>query len=175
MPPSLLLTVFLLLFTAHAACAGEPPVVSRGGFSAQLWVVEGHGFLRDWKTGRRDLTAVTTAPPCPELTRADPKAAPLLATVTFAGPTADELGLAHVRYDLCVLRPDGSVYARQPDALGLRGWAGPGTWLPQLGRVAISLVPERGDPPGFYLVEAQVRDVVAGVELPVLRASFLVR
>lgn len=168
------LTVVLLLLNAPAARAGEPPtVVGRGGFSAQVWAVEGHVFLRDWKAGRRDPAGATS--PCPELTRGDTKEAPLLAAVTFAGPAADELGLAHVRYDLRVLRPDGSVYARQPDALGLRGWAGPGRLFPQMGRVAISLVPERGDPPGFYLVEAQVRDVVAGVELPVLRASFLVR
>ncbi len=174
MRPPFLLTALLLLLPALAARAGEPLTVARAGFSAQLWTVEGHGFLRDWKAGRRDPTGATT-PPCPELTRGDAKAGPLLAAVTFAGSAADELGLAHVRYDLRVLRPDGSVYARQPDALGLRGWAGPGRLFPQLGRVAISLVPERGDPPGFYLVEAQVRDVVAGVELPVLRASFLVR
>ncbi len=172
LPP---LAALLLLNPRCAARAGEPPpAAAQGGFYAQLWLAEGRGFFRDWKAGRGE-PAPAGAPPCPELTRAAAGNATLFAAVTFAGAAADSAGLAHVRWDVRVLRPDGRVYARQPDALALRGWSGPGTLFPRLGRDAVGLVPERGDPPGFYLVEARVRDAVAGVELPVLRASYLVR
>lgn len=165
----------LLLLAVSLPCsvprlrAGEPPAAGRGSFHARLWVATSREFFRGWKAGRRELPAP------PELTRGAAGNDPVFAAVSFAGPAVDASGLAHVRYHLRVLRPDGSVYAHQPEALGLRGWAGLSPWFPQLGRDSVAIVPERRDPPGFYLVEANVRDVVTGEELPTLRASFLVR
>lgn len=170
----LLLAALLGLLTTRPLRAGEawpPPFAAApGGFQAELWVVEGRAFFKDWRSGRREPFPAVV----PQHVRGN--GTPLFAAVSFAGPAADGSGLAHVRYHLRVLRPDGSIYAHQPEALGLLGWAGPCAGLfPRLGRDSVAVVPERTDPPGFYLVEARVRDAVANVELPVLRASFLVR
>lgn len=192
---SLLLSIVVAGFPVAAAVdtlqAGEPPslsavaaVAARGTFAAQLWLVEEREFFTAWKTGRRGVSLFPTvplgddgaSPSCPVRPRdAAAGGKPLFAVVFFAGPGQDEFGLAHVRYDLLVLRPDGGVYARQPGALGVRGWPGLSALVSQLGRDALTILPGRGDPPGFYLVEARVRDEVTGVALPPLRTSFLVR
>ena len=84
----------------------------------------------------------------------------------FSGPSADAAGLVNIRCDLRVLRPDGSVSTDVKDVECYHGKLQGVVTNVYLAAPSIEVLAEPGDQRGLWRVEITLRDVVAGVTMP---------
>ena len=89
---------------------------------------------------------------------------PFGAVVVFRGCKAGAAGNCDATVSFRIYRPDGTLYTKQDPATLWRFAPPPGKAL-QLSEQNLGPVIDSPNPPGFYIIEATVRDQVANVSL----------
>ena len=84
----------------------------------------------------------------------------------FSGPSADAAGLVNIRCDLRVVRPDGTFSTDVQDLECFHGKMQGANTNVYLAAPSIEVLAEPGDQRGLWRVEITLRDVVAGVTMP---------
>lgn len=140
-------------------------IQSKGGFGAQLWLVQGQQFFDDWrKPGTPSIDPASLVQ----------RGQTLSTVLVFYGPGRDNKGLCNVHYNVVVRRPNGTVYDHRDDLIGYQDLAPTSDRQMMLGRDYVTLNIGIDDPVGIYTVEAVVRDNVGQVDLP-LKQTFVVQ
>ena len=138
--------------------ADTPNAKSKKGFGAQLYLTQSPQFFEDWNK-----------PEIPSLiTLKDNKAlrnVPLFTVIFFVDPSTDSKGSVDVTYDMVILKPDGSIYGEQKNAVGLKGKFVVPAHQIQLAQERMGIRIEPQDPSGSYRVEVTVHDHIKKVEI----------
>jgi len=142
--------------------ADAPNMKSKNGFGAQLYLTQSTQFFEDWnKPGTPNLKVLEKAR----------RNVPLFSAILFVDPGTDSKGSVDVTYDMVIRKPDGSVYGRQKNAVGLKGKHVVPAHDLQLAQERMGIQIDSQDPSGTYTVEVTVRDHIKKVEL-LLKAAF---
>lgn len=151
--------------SGHFRAASEN-CLSRDNFGALLLLTADGSLWSRWSSLPGDKE-----PTISELTKAK-RNQPIFVPVVFANPLADSKGNVNVTCVFSVRRPDGIV-RHPPKAVLWQGKAvSPANCL-YLGAARCAYVVEEGDPPGRYIVFANVQDNNRHLELN-LRKSFVI-
>ncbi|TFW31318.1 hypothetical protein [Massilia horti] len=137
---------------------------SRDDFSGWLLATTDDDWEKKWNTSP-DTT--------PSFNKADavPYGKKIYILPIFANPKLDQQGNANVRCDLRVVAPTGKVSFERKDAICAAGTMEGIPYALRLSTQAVAFSGDPDDPPGTWVVEVMLRDVVRNVELP-LRTSF---
>jgi hypothetical protein len=164
--------IFLTLLCAslYVACASttNDTLVTLGetnGFGVQFALTENESLFADWDK---------PVPPHYTPTSAARRGVPIFTVVIVSGAGVQNDGTADVTLDAVVRKPDGSVYGRQKDMVGVRGRIDPSQKALQLCRDYMGIRIEPKDPAGTYTAEVVVRDNVKKRELH-LKRTFTVK
>ena len=85
--------------------------------------------------------------------------------IFFVDPSTDSKGSVDVTYDMVILKPDGSIYGEQKNAVGLKGKFVVPAHQIQLAQERMGIRIEPQDPSGTYRVEVTVHDHIKKVEI----------
>jgi hypothetical protein len=131
-------------------------VKSKGGFGAQLWIVNDESFFDNWKKPETPHVPVTK--------RAE-RDKPVFIIIFFINPGLDGNSGADVVADVTITAPNGAVYG---DFKDVKIWQGryrtPANDI-QLGMAHLGLTIEDTDLLGQYKIEAVVKDRIKNVNL----------
>jgi hypothetical protein len=131
-------------------------LVSTNGFGVQFALTEEEKIFADWdKPVPPHYTPVSVAR----------RGVPIFTVVVFAGAGLRSNGTADVTFDAVIRKPDGSVYGRDKDMVGVQGRIDPSPKALQLARDYMGIRIEPKDPAGTYTAEVVVRDNVKKLEL----------
>ncbi len=150
-----------------AALPGASATKSSEGFSASLVITADPDWQRKWEsppevTPRFDLATEVN------------EGGSLYILSFLSNPMLDAQGMAQVRCDLRISKPDGSLSG---DELDLPCFVTPLETDPKLlflSTVGVKFTAEAGDPKGTWIVAINVRDTLRNVTIP-LQASFEMR
>ena len=130
------------------------------GFGVQFFLVEGEKFFSDWEKPK---------PPHIAPVSVARRGVPIFTVVIFAGAGLRNDGTADVTFDVVIRKPDGSIYGKDKDMVGMQGHIDPSPKALQLARGYMGIRIEPKDPAGTYTAEVVVRDNVKKVELRLMR------
>ena len=94
---------------------------------------------------------------------------PIFTVIIIAGAGLRTDGTADVTFDAVIRKPDGSVYGRQTDMVGVQSRIDPSPKALQLCRDYMGVRIEPNDPAGTYTAEVVVRDNVKKLALHLKR------
>lgn len=138
---------------------------SADGFGGWLVVTPDPDWKDEWDAPPRDVPGLETA-------RYVDYGDRLTILACYTNPATDADGRIHVRCDVRVTRPDGTVASRAADRR-CASPAGEGDLQAlRLSWLVVEYVGERSDATGQWLVEVTIIDAVRGVSIP-LRADFV--
>jgi len=133
---------------------------STNGFGAMLFMTEDERMFADWdKPGVPHFTPVSVAR----------RGVPICTVVIFVGGGLKTDGKAAVTFDVVIRKPDGSVYGKEKDLLGVQDKIDSAPGALQLSRDYMCVRIEPKDPVGIYTVEVVVEDHVKKLELRLKR------
>ncbi|HBT97174.1 MAG TPA: hypothetical protein DEB25_05885 [Desulfobulbaceae bacterium] len=91
--------------------------------------------------------------------------------IFFVNPKLDQQGKANVRCDLKLLKPTGEIALEQKDENCFAGTLPGNPYALRLAAPVLSFSGDSTDPPGTWVIEVELRDIIRNVEIP-LRTSF---
>ncbi|HEY5296935.1 MAG TPA: hypothetical protein VIK59_03330 [Verrucomicrobiae bacterium] len=152
---------------AAVASATNDTLVTLGetnGFGVQFALTEDESLFANWdKPAPPHYTPIFIAR----------RGVPIFTVVVFAGVGLQKDGSANVTFDAVIHKPDGSIYGRQTDMVGVQGRIDPSPKTLQLCRDYMGIRIEPKDPAGTYTVEVFVKDNIKKLELH-LKRTFIV-
>jgi hypothetical protein len=165
-----LIILTLLCGSLYAACASSTndTLVTLGetnGIGVQFALTEDESLFANWDT---------PAPPHYTPISVARRGVPIFTVVIIAGAGLRADGTADVTFDAVIRKPDGSVYGKQTDMVGVQGRIDPSPKVLQLCRDYMGVRIEPKDPAGTYTAEVIVRDHVKKLTLD-LKRTFTVR